>query len=73
MTPFKKIFQNFSMLLIFLGAVVVVNIWSFAQKADQQKAVTAQKPAVTTAVSEKTTSQPLLSAGTEAVTGAAPV
>ena len=52
MTPFKKIFQNFSMLLIFLGAVVVVNIWSFAQKADQQKAVTAQKPAVTTAVSE---------------------
>lgn len=73
MTPFKKIFQNFSMLLIFLGAVVVVNIWSFAQKADQQKAVTAQKPAVTTAVSEETTSQPLLSAGTGAVTGAAPV
>ena len=72
MTPFKKIFQNFSMLLIFLGAIVVVNIWSFAQKSDQSKTTAAQKPAVTTAVSQEATDQSLLSSAAPVGTTAPP-
>ena len=66
MTPFKRFFKFFYA-PDFLGAVVVVNIWSFAKIRPAKSRDCTETGGDNSAT--KTTRQPLLSAGTEAVTG----